>query len=369
MNILIFSKDKFWHGGVVNFIETLKDNFSSDIAASQFLIGLRRGNLGLILRPITPVVDGLRLTSHLLFNKYDCYHLNPSLNGPSLIRDGLFLFILKSFGCRNIIICFHGWELPTEKIIEASWWRRWLFTKLFCNVACQMVLARQFKDWLIRLGANENRIHIFTTMFDGRLIVNHKRDKYKQGDDINFLFLSRFVRGKGIFELLAAFKMLRQKYTNIHLTFAGTGSEEKAMKKWVEKNSLSDNIEFKGYVRGDEKTSILNISHVFVLPSYSEGCPVSLLEAMAAGMAVITTPVGGIPDIIENIKNGIFIKDNVSPETVFNAIDQLLSEPGCITSIGENNRIEAWKKYNAAVVTRSFERIYRNNCMRNDGST
>jgi len=360
LKVLIFSRESNWFGGVVNFIDLLKKNFSSEIETSQFLVGRRKGKLGLMLRPFVPLLDAIKLFFHLLFNKYDCYHLNPSLNGPSLIRDGIFIIILRLLACKNIILCFHGWELTTERCIESSMWRKWLFKKIYCNTGCILVLAQPFKDWLIKQGADEKNVYLFTTMFDGECIENTVRPELKSNNNIILLFLSRFVREKGVYELLEAFKRVSSKFDNIKLIFAGTGPEEKAMKSWVKNENLNEKVEFKGYVRDNEKAELFKQSHIFVFPTYyGEGCPVSLLEAMAAGMAVITTSVGGIPHIIQAGKNGILLDAQVSADSVEKALYDLLSSPSIINTIAETNRIEAWEKYNAPVITSFFENIYK----------
>lgn len=362
LKVLIFSRESSWFGGVVNFIDLMTKSFSSEIDSSQFLVGRRKGIMGLLLRPITPLVDMARLYVHAIFNKYDCYHLNPSLNGPSLIRDGIFILVLKSLGRKNIVACFHGWELTTEKTVGMSWWRRWLFLKTFGSVDCILVLAKPFKTWLVKQGCEEGKIKLFTTMFDGKYLVNEKRDELLDNTEIKLLFLSRFVKEKGIYELLEAFKSILSANNNVKLIFAGAGPEEYKMKKWVSNERLGDKIEFKGYLRDDSKAKTLNFSHIFILPSYSEGLPVSLLEAMAAGMAIITTPVGGVPDIIEHNKNGILLDVKVTADNVKKAIETLLNSPGTIRDMGEINRIEAWEKYEGPVVTRYFEDIYKSGC-------
>ncbi len=361
--VLIFSRESNWFGGVVNFIDLMKKSFSSEVVATQFLVGRRKGMMGFLLRPVTPLIDAVRLYIHLLFNRYDCYHLNPSLNGPSLIRDGLFILVLKILGRKNIVACFHGWELTTEKTIEMSWWRRWLFLKTFCRVDCILVLANPFKVWLGNQGCDKTKIKLFTTMFDGKYLTNEKRTALSEGDEIHLLFLSRFVREKGIYELLEAYKSILLDYENVKLVFAGTAPEEDRMQNWVKDEGLADKIEFKGYVRDENKADVLRQSHVFVFPTYyGEGCPVSLLEAMAAGMAIITTPVGGIPDIIEHNKNGVLLDAEVTVDNIKRAVETLLDSPRMIKDMGEVNRVEAWEKYDAPVVTCFFEDVYRNGC-------
>ncbi len=357
MKVLIFSKQALWQGGVVNFIETLKKNLSKDISAEQFLMGNRKSGPRLLGKIFWPFYDAFRLVFIVLLKRYDVYHINPSLNAQSLFRDGLFLVIVRLLSSSRIVVSFHGWENSTEKAIENSYLLRTLFRWVFTKADCILVLARPFKEWLITNGIKQDRVHLFTTMFDGTVLKDVRSST--DPDTLNLLFLSRFVREKGIYELLEAFKKLCTKYEDVYLHFAGAGGEEAEMQAWVAENNLESRVKFWGYVRDSDKAEVFKSADIFVFPTYyGEGCPVSLLEAMAAGLGVITTPVGGIPDIITSEQSGILINQKVYIDQLYDAISRLVTNPDYLNEMKKYNFTTAWERYDAPTVTKKFEEFY-----------
>ena len=95
----------------------------------------------------------------------------------------------------------------------------------------------------------------------------------------------------------------------------------------------------------------------FLLTSQQEAFGNVILEAMAAGLPVITTPVGGIPDIITNGQNGILL-DQVTPQTIATAIKHLFQDESLSSQMGNNNKIQAWNNYEASIVTKKIESFY-----------
>lgn len=355
--VLVFSRDSEWYGGVVNFVGLLRRCFSCEIEYSQFKIGRRKGERSPLLQHMVPLLDAIRLLWLLLRRRYDAYHVNPSLNYSSLVRDGLFILVLRLMRAKNVIVSFHGWSDRVEERIARNRLLAWLFRTVFGYADHTLVLAEDFKRWLAGIGFDERRVHLFTTMFDsdefsGLDVLSETRNEYR------VLFLSRLVREKGMFELTEAFRALVDEYPELRLVFAGIGPEERELRQYVADVGLTDRVEFLGYVRGADKVKAFAQSGMFVFPTcYGEGCPVSLLEAMAAGLPVITTPVGGIPHIVQDGVNGILL-DKVSPASVEKAMRQLLDDANLRQNIGARNTEEAWRKYSAPVVTQLFERLY-----------
>ena len=110
------------------------------------------------------------------------------------------------------------------------------------------------------------------------------------------------------------------------------------MEQWVKTKGLADRVRFPGYLRGKEKTQVLLNSDLFVFPTYhGEGCPVSLLEAMAAGLPVVATRVNGVPEIIEDGKNGILVDPGNAPALPA-AIQRISDNRGLYGSTLKNNR-------------------------------
>ena len=119
------------------------------------------------------------------------------------------------------------------------------------------------------------------------------------------LFLGRLGKRKGIYDILDAIEILIDK--NIHFILAGDG-EINEVREIIKKKGLQKIVEVPGWISGEEKLSLLVKSDLYILPSYNEGLPISILEAMAAGLPIISTPIGGIPDAVIEGENGYLIE-------------------------------------------------------------
>lgn len=129
-------------------------------------------------------------------------------------------------------------------------------------------------------------------------------------NNINALFLGSVGQRKGVFDLLEAMRELKLSASSFHLWIAGdeekVGDMNKAQTR-LEELHLKDTCQLIGTIQGAKKIEFLSQASLFVLPSYNEGLPIALLEALSAGLAVITTPVGGIPEIIKDGYNGFLV--------------------------------------------------------------
>jgi glycosyltransferase involved in cell wall biosynthesis len=108
----------------------------------------------------------------------------------------------------------------------------------------------------------------------------------------------------------------------------------------VKKFSLGNTIMFLDAVFGDKKVSALNDADIYVLPSHHEGMPISIIEAMAAGLPVVATNVGGIPDLIENNQNGIIVEAK-APDELANALITLIKDQSLRFTYGMSGRRRA----------------------------
>ena len=139
----------------------------------------------------------------------------------------------------------------------------------------------------------------------------------------------------------------------------GIGPDLKNLKKLSSVLSLDDYVDFVGYKVGDEKYDYYKKSHILVLPSYSEGFPNVICEAMASGLAVIGTRTGGIVDAIKDGVNG-YLLENLppKPEEISEKILQIIEQESSISKMGKKNYEESQLKYDTKVVTKDMERIY-----------
>jgi glycosyltransferase involved in cell wall biosynthesis len=345
--VLILARELASGGGVVNFVRILLEETAGNVDWTHFVIGKRLQEKAshTLLRLMS---DYVRLFANLMVSsRYDAIHINPSFERRSLPRDIVFLLIANLFYKRRTLFFVHGWDWKLVNRIRSSTIRRTLLSHVLNRAGTIIVLSEQFRTALTQLDVDRRLIHVMPMMFD-----RHEQSGCSPNEDgkpNHLLFLARVTREKGIFELLEAVGMLRKRGENVHLTVAGDGEALSQAKQLAAHLAISEFVEFVGYVRDDRKMSALSKSRIFVLPSYREGCPVSMLEAMACGLAVVATGVGGIPEIVKDGTNGIVL-ENGSSTRIAAGIEVLLRDPELLTRMSRQNRADAWSKYASNVV-------------------
>ena len=339
-------------GGVANYYASIKPFLGENVT---FLYRGKDGGKSKFYRLIS---DYYRYIKGLYMQKnFGAVVINHSLGPGGLYRDGIYAFITpKKY---KKIVYFRGWNPEFVKKIDNSFFlKKWL-EKTFLKAEHIIVLSYDFKLKLIEWGYNRP-ISIQTTLVDEQLLEGllwESLTEYRgRNEQRNLLYLGNVARTKGVWEIVDSLKHINGdgRDQNIRLSIAGAGHELEALKKYTEDNRL--NVEYLGYVRGKQKQNAYINAHLYVFASYHEGMPNSVLEAMAFGLPVITTRVGGIPDFFENGKMGLFL-DNRAPEHIAEKIRYLLERPDLMKKISEYNYHYAKTHFYASQVARRFESI------------
>jgi glycosyltransferase involved in cell wall biosynthesis len=124
---------------------------------------------------------------------------------------------------------------------------------------------------------------------------------------INVVFIGRIARDKGLYEALQGVRIAHELGVDARLVIAGAGPERERLERYAHALGVATRVTFAGPVFGADKVRLLDGAHVMLLPSYSEGMPYALLEAMAAGIPVVATPVGAIPDVLAHGTHGFLV--------------------------------------------------------------
>jgi glycosyltransferase involved in cell wall biosynthesis len=172
--------------------------------------------------------------------------------------------------------------------------------------------------------------------------------------------MGRLVHEKGLTELLTALALARDVETQ--LVVAGTGPAEATLRKAAADRGLVQ-VHFVGPVHGADKMSLLKGAEVVVLPSYNEGLPYALLEGMAAGLAVIATPVGAIGDLIENGSNGLLVEPRSAP-AIAAAIHRLASDRAALARMSAAARATIVARHSIGRLAGELCGVYRDLCAR-----
>ena len=165
------------------------------------------------------------------------------------------------------------------------------------------------------------------------------------------------MAGKGGAELIQAFGGLHDAFPDLRLTMAGDGPLALAWRELAAASPAAAAIDFPGYVSGTAKARLLQEALLFVLPSATEGMPVSLLEAMAAGAVPLVTPVGGIPLVVQPGDSGAFLA-SADPAGIAEGLRDMLASRDALAGMGRAAATLAWQRYESARVVARLERLY-----------
>jgi glycosyltransferase involved in cell wall biosynthesis len=170
------------------------------------------------------------------------------------------------------------------------------------------------------------------------------------------LFVGRLIREKGVYDVLEAFAAVRSR-RECRLTMAGEGPELERLRARAADLGVAADVEFAGHLSEDDLDRMYGRAGVFVLPTYfGEGLPTVLLEAMSAGLPIVTTHIRGAADRLAEGENALFVPPR-DPGALAAAIDRLLDDDVLWTAMRENNLRKA-ENFAPDRVAEAYARIF-----------
>lgn len=282
-------------------------------------------------------------------SKYDLVHIHMA-SDSSLYRKIPFIILTKMFR-KKLIIHQHGGNIKQFYYSECSEKRREFIKKVLQKADAFVVVAPYLRD-IFKDIVKEEKIIVLPNAIE---IPENVSKEYKEQ---NLLFLGRLCKEKGINELLEAVKELKNDFPKLQLYLGGVWVEEELEKKSEE---CKEFVHYLGWIDAKEKKEYLQKCNLFVLPTYFEGLPMSLLEGMAYGCACVATEVGGIPQVMTNRKDGLMIPAK-NVKALKDAIRELLGKPDLQKEIGMNARKTVESNYEIGKSVSKLVEIYKHLC-------
>ena len=184
-------------------------------------------------------------------------------------------------------------------------------------------VSQALADEMVAMGINKEKIHVIYNGVDHQKFHLQDTTSNKNTDDY-ILYVGNLKKEKGVLELLNGFAAISEKYPTLKLLYAGPGSLHNEISSQAKQLAISNKVTLLGSVDHHQLPELIGQARVLALPSYNEGVPNVVLEAMACGTAVLATNVGGIPEIVnEKICGKIIIAR--SDSAVADGLDFLLS--------------------------------------------
>jgi glycosyltransferase involved in cell wall biosynthesis len=293
-----------------------------------------------------------KMLGFLVRGKVSFMHVHAAMRG-SFWRKALFVRTARSFGVPSIIH-LHGSEMQTfyNSLSPA---RQKSVGLVLEKAEAVVVLSESWRKFVQEI-APRARI----TVLNNYVVLpslDEKSPDTTAETKFNVLFLGLLGQRKGIYDLLQCWPAVTEVFPGARLRIGGNGEVELAKQRAAELG-IEHSVEFLGWIDGERKLELLRDADVFVLPSYNEGLPMSVLEAMSFGKAVITTRVGGIPELVSDGDDGLLINaGNLAQLTT--ALLRLAQDVPFRNAIGAAARRRIEGQFSDKVILPRLEDLYR----------
>ncbi|MHB2149576.1 glycosyltransferase family 4 protein [Calditrichota bacterium LG25] len=299
-----------------------------------------------------------RLVFILFRKRPHIMHIHSS-NVASFLEKGFLIVLCRLFSSAKIILHLHGSRF--EFLLKNKPWFRKMVKMVFSMTDAIIILSENFKQLLTNLVGTYNYI-IIPHGVDKKLYDEVNVEKLNDGK-VRLSFIGLIGERKGCYELGEALKKLvdAHRIKNLHLEMVGREEEPgelEAIKNYYEKLGILPYVTFHGLKIGREKIKILKQSDIFVLPSRHDSFGIVNLEAMAAGLPVVSTRQGAIPEYLIDGENG-FLFEIGDVETLTEKIRILYNNQELREKMGLKNQKKIATFYSFDQILKKYKALYQ----------
>lgn len=289
----------------------------------------------------------LQVLRQLLLGRVAGLHIHTA-SRASFWRKSAFALLALTFR-RPYVLHLHGGMMQEFYADQCgSSGRSWI-RFILRHAAAVIVLSPQWADWLQQICPQAKVAVVPNPVQVGQLEAGRK----EQG---SVLFLGRLEQNKGIYELLDALAIVVRQFPQLRLLIGGDGEVDQVRAK-AEQLGLGSNIELHGWVSGAQKQVLFSRASLLVLPSYKEGLPMAVLEAMAQGIPVVASKVGGVPYAIRDKVEGLLVPAG-DRAALAEALLCLFADPALAQKMGAAGWVRARQLFSVPAVLQQVDALY-----------
>lgn len=261
-------------------------------------------------------------------------------------RRSVWFMRVAQFMRRKVILHIHGGGFKDYYATDKEWVSKIL------NKADRLIVLSPFWKEFFDTIVEPSKVYVIEN------IIEYPQKKSVAKDDrLHLLFLGLIADAKGIFDLLDVLREHKGEFNDRLVLHVGGNGEVDRFNKFVAEHDLGSLVSYEGWVSGDKKVDLLNLCDLYILPSYAEGVPLSILEAMSYDMAIVASNVGGIPELV-NDTNGIMFNPG-DKEAIYQSLKTLLDSSEKLDNLKSNASKGVGVHY-ADIVEGELKKIYLN---------
>jgi glycosyltransferase involved in cell wall biosynthesis len=324
--IMIISPSLTVKGGISSLIDSY---LASDLAAKYSILNVYTHVSGSKMLKAVQAVRGFFHALMLLsFRQVDIVHFHGG-GSVSALRKCVFFHLVKLFGCK-VIYHLHGGAFPQQ---YQQLPRRFqaVIANMFQRADLVICLSESFRK---EVKAIAPRANIIVEM--NSVPLPQQVNCHDSTDEVRIVYLGLINEKKGFFDLLAVMGKICRDNDNVRLLVGGLG-EEQRMRREMEALGITTRVEYLGWLEAEERDNLLGTADILALPSYGEGMPMSILEAMSFGIPILATNVGGVPDIVLDGETGFLVQAG-DLEQLYDRLMALIRDPNLRMAMGARGR-------------------------------
>ena len=286
--------------------------------------------------------------------RFSLMHLNCSLTMTATPRNLLSTLVARRAGVPYVVHLRGTLSLPTGNSLTSRFYR-WAYRTMFEGAASILALGQPSYRSILTLGDFADKtVPLLPNFVDGRTIP----ERYPSSNSrkvMKVIFTGALVESKGVHTIVEAATLVHG--AQFQLVGDGPPESRQALLRHIRDRGLRERVQVLGPFTNREILHVLRDSDVFIFPTWTEGFPNSVAEAMAIGLPVVASPVGAIPEMIDADEGGyLFAHDDV--EGYAKALVRLRDEPSLRTRMGEHNKRKALREYGYDTVVKRLCNVY-----------
>jgi len=333
----------------INSSQLIKSKFEYRVISLNFADLLNMGHIS--LKKLTKMIKYmLVLLYQLILYRPDLIYFTISHKGGAFYRDCLYVLILKTFRCR-IVYHLHGKGIKENL---DNFWKKKLYKLVFKNTTA-IVLADILRYDVEAIDSNCSIFTVANGIPKATLPQPDKRGK------VRLLYLSNLVLTKGVFVLIEALNILKERCIEFEAVFVGDKVKSIPIEVFwgkIKAYGLENYVKYLGPLYGDEKNIQLVNADIFVFPTYNDCFPLVILESMRAGIPIVSTVEGAIPNIVDDGITG-FLVQKMNTMELADRLEELISNDELRVKMGkkglqkfeQNYTVDVFEKKLVALLT------------------